>query len=81
MWTKLDPKYMMGSLNYPGKDNYYRVDLPQDVTKNPKHKTVLQYGSGCFFVIKTTTSFLRIKYKIHYSRKIQNIIHSNLELK
>lgn len=57
---------MMGSLNYLGKDNYYRIDLPQLTTKNSKHKFVLRYDPGCYFAFSTTTKTISIKYDVHY---------------
>ncbi len=68
MWTTLDPKKLFGSLITPGKSNYNRIDL-QKATKNPKHEYILKYNPGCFFVIKTKTNILKVKYTVHYSNK------------
>lgn len=70
MWVRLDPSKLFGSLIYPNKDNYYRVDIPE-VTKNPKHQKVLMYTPGCFFVIKTKTKNLKVRYRVHYRRTSQ----------
>ena len=71
MKVKLDPQKLFGSLITASKNTYYRVDLPQEETANPKHKHLLTYAPGCFFVIKTATKKLTINYKVHYRRSAQ----------
>ena len=70
MKIKLNPTKLFGSLISDNKDNYYRIDIKSE-TKNPKHKHVLQYATGCFFVVKTKTKNLKIKYTVHYRRTAQ----------
>lgn len=62
MITKVNPKFLMGKVM--PDDTFFRVNQKSEM---PYHDRVLKYGCGLYFVFKTESTNIKIRYKCHFA--------------